>query len=286
MDYADRIQNELQTLGKVPPPTAVAINHSEALDKHLRSIAVNTYNSLSFDEFMQEALYAPALGYYSAGSEKIGASGDFITAPEISPLFSDCLAHQIEQVLQHTGGSIIELGAGRGIMAADILRRLEEMSCLPESYYILEISAELQQRQQQTLAEEVPHLMDKISWLKAVPEKFTGVIVANEVLDAMPVKLFKKQALNFRSQRVAVTADGWQWQTSKEEDHQLQSFGEQLEKSLGYSLEDGYESEVNFMQLGLLRSLSDCLQQGLMLFIDYGFPQSEYYHPQRQGTLM
>jgi SAM-dependent MidA family methyltransferase len=160
------------------------------------------------------------------------------------------------------------------------------MDCLPEHYLILEISAELQQRQQQTLAKEVPHLMERIGWLKALPEKFHGVIVANEVIDAMPVKIFKKRGEKFHEQMVEPTGDGWQWQTNSEDNPQLQSFGGSLEKSLTHSLENGYESEVNFMQQGLLASLSDCLQQGLILLVDYGFPEAEYYHPQRPGTLM
>ncbi len=285
MSYAAKIQHQLQALGKVPAADPLAIEYSEKLDVYLRKLADEHGGQLTFEKFMQEVLYAPGLGYYSAGAEKIGESGDFITAPEISPMFSDCLAHQAQQVLQLTSGSILEIGAGRGIMAVDILRRLEEMDCLPDEYLILEVSAELQQRQQQTLAKEAPHLQQKVRWLSALPQNFKGVIVANEVVDAMPVKVFHKQGDEFLEKTVAANEQGWNWNGSQGSS-QLQAYVEQLESRLGYQLEQNYESEVNLFQQSWLQSLSDCLQQGLILLIDYGFPESEYYHPQRQGTVM
>jgi len=285
MSYAAIIQQQLQALGKIPAASPIAIEHSELLDSHLRELAAKSGGSLSFERFMQEVLYAPGLGYYSAGAEKIGESGDFITAPEISPMFSDCLAHQTEQILKITAGSILEIGAGRGIMAADILRRLEELECLPEQYLILEVSAELQQRQQQTLSKEVPGLFQRIEWISAVPENFKGVIIANEVVDAMPVQVFVKRAGEFLNKTVIATENGWDW-GGLEFDQKLNDFGLELEKRLGYELAEGYESEANIMQQSWLNSLSDCLEQGLILLLDYGFPQAEYFHSQRPGTLM
>ncbi len=285
MSYVDRISRQISRLGKLPLPEQSAIIHSEKLDKHLQQIANANQGELSFEQFMQQVLYAPGLGYYSAGAEKIGESGDFITAPEISPFFSDCLAQQIEQVLRLTGGSVLEFGAGRGTMAADILTRLEEIECLPEKYYILEISAELQQRQQLLLAEQIPHLFERLVWLNKLPSNFTGVIVANEVVDAMPVKVFYKQGKNFLEKMISHSNDGWQWNGLKQST-ELQQYCEQLEATLGYELQQGYESEVNLMQKSWLHALSKSLDRGLILLIDYGFPQLEYYHPQRPGTLM
>ncbi len=240
---------------------------------------------------MENCLYAPGLGYYSAGAEKIGESGDFITAPEISPLFSEALAAQIAQVLEECKkqqpANILEFGAGRGVMAVDILSRLQQMDCLPESYYILEVSADLKQTQQNTIKQLLPQLSSRVKWISTLPEHgFNGVMLANEVVDAMPVTVFKKEQGQFKSKDIVLNEGQWQWQINQKLDQKLQQWGEKLEQRLGYSLPEGYESEVNQLQSPWLEALSDNLQKGMILLVDYGFPEKEYYHPQRPGTLM
>jgi SAM-dependent methyltransferase len=148
---------------------------------------------LPFERFMDAALYAPGLGYYSAGARKLGAGGDFTTAPEVSPLFGACLARQCGEILSALGeGSILEIGAGSGRLAADILLRLEKLGVLPARYWILEISADLRERQRRHLAQRAPHLAGRLHWLDGPPEgSFDGLILANEVLDALPVTRFR-----------------------------------------------------------------------------------------------
>ena len=291
MTYQKLIKNQLKQLGRVPEPGLDAIAHSEKLNQHLLDLASKNNNSLTFSLFMENCLYAPGLGYYSAGAEKIGESGDFITAPEISPLFSEALAAQIAQVLEECKkqqpANILEFGAGRGVMAVDILSRLQQMDCLPETYYILEVSADLKQTQQNTIKQLLPQLSSRVKWISTLPEHgFNGVMLANEVVDAMPVTVFKKEQGQFKSKDIVLNEGQWQWQINQKLDQKLQQWGEKLEQRLGYSLPEGYESEVNQLQSPWLEALSDNLQKGMILLVDYGFPEKEYYHPQRPGTLM
>ncbi len=296
MTYASQIELQLNKLGRVPVPTKEAIEHSEKLHLHLAKLAAKNNNILDFQQFMAQLLYAPGLGYYSAGAEKIGACGDFITAPEISSLFSEALAAQIAQVLflcaesknnNCLAADILEFGAGRGIMAIDILLRLEEINCLPQHYFILEVSAALKQRQQQTIRKALPHLVDRIKWISKLPEQgFNGVMIANEVVDAMAVTVFKKVKGQFLKKNVTFIEQQWQWHLSENVDEQIQLWGEQLEQRLGTPLPEGYESEVNTMQSPWLESLAKNLRQGMILLLDYGFCEAEYYHEQRPGTLM
>ncbi len=291
MTYHKLIKHQLKQLGRVPVPSQDAIDHSEKLNQHLLDLASKKHNSLTFSLFMENCLYAPGLGYYSAGAEKIGESGDFITAPEISPLFSEALAAQIAQVLEQCNkkqpANILEFGAGRGVMAVDILSRLQQMDCLPETYYILEVSADLKQTQQNTIKQLLPQLSSCVKWISTLPERgFNGVMLANEVVDAMPVTLFKKEHGQFKSKDVVFKDGQWQWQLSRKNDQQLQHWGEQLEQRLGEVLPEGYESEVNQLQSPWLEALADNLQKGMILLVDYGFPEKEYYHSQRPGTLM
>lgn len=291
--YQDLIQQQINSLGKLPLPEVEAIQTSERLQQRLLEQYQSSDDGLPFDSFMEQALYAPGLGYYAAGSEKLGQAGDFITAPEISPLFSEALAHQIDQILRHCKDSgcsrceVLEFGAGRGIMAVDILKRLKEMDALPERYLILEISAELQQRQQQTIASEIPQLADKVQWISQLPETgFEGVMVANEVVDAMPVTVFQKSKGQFIEKKVYWNGHQWELQSAHQENSRLQQWGKSLEQRLGDPLTEDYCSEWNPRQNAWLQSLSECLRQGMILLIDYGFPEKEYYHPQRMGTLM
>lgn len=275
----------------LPPPHPDAVALSQRLmDLIKQDINNKADGRIPFVEFMNKALYAPNLGYYSSSIRKFGAEGDFITAPEISPLFSQCLAKQCQQVLasfDDDEGVILEFGAGSGIMAAEILKALESMKQLPKQYLILELSADLQLRQRETLQAQVPHLFDRVQWLKSLPtEPLQGVILANEVLDAMPVHRFRLDEQGVSEYYVGLGEDDdtpFVWETASSSDELLLTTVEALRPSLDV----GYISELNLALPAWIQSLSDILSDGLVLLIDYGFPSSEYYHPQRnQGTLM
>lgn len=241
---------------------------------------------LDFARFMELALYAPGLGYYSAGAHKLGAGGDFTTAPEISPLFSRCVARQCSEVLaQIPNGSVLELGAGSGVMALEMLREFERCDALPARYAILEVSADLRARQQQLLQQHAPHLMSRIEWLEALPVSFRGVMVANEVLDALPVQRFVMRAGVPRVLGVSQSLQGLVWQ-ERDADESLRRAVAALQRELDEPLPDGYCSEINPGLETWLQALAGALQQGALMFIDYGHPRREYYRTDRtQGTL-
>lgn len=267
----------------LPIPDVDALAHSARLLQVIHDqIAVE--NWISFARYMELALYAPGLGYYSAGAQKFGEAGDFVTAPEMTPLFGQAVAQQVMEVLAQTSGDVLELGAGRGRLAASMLEEMQRAGCLPGQYLILEVSADLRHVQQQYLESMLPpDLYAKVVWLDALPADFTGVIVANEVLDAIPVHLVRKQENNFQELGVSLDELG---------DLVLQpcplAAGSDLERALaGLDLPDGYQTEVSPAMQALVAALSACLRQGVMLLIDYGFSRAEYYHPQRHmGTLM
>ena len=198
----------------LPLPDEFAQQHSEQLQAAIRAEIDANDGTISFARFMEMALYQPGLGYYSAGSRKFGEAGDFVTAPELSPLFSRCLARQCQQVLAEIGfGDILEFGAGTGAMASDVLLELERLDCLPGQYFILELSPDLKQRQQQILAQRAPHLLDRVCWLDSLPASgFQGVILANEVVDAMPVHLLLFQDEGIQERHVAHNGRGFVWQ--------------------------------------------------------------------------
>lgn len=270
----------------LPSPSAEVLAHSAQLAALIREAIAGAGGRLGFDRFMELALYAPGLGYYSAGSRKFGEAGDFITAPELSPLFSRCLARQCAEVLAGIqGGAILEFGAGSGVMAADILAELAALERLPSHYYILELSAELRARQQQTIREKVPQLAERVAWLDALPDTgFRGVVLANEVLDAMPVHRFRIQDGAPRELYVVADGEGFALEPG-EPGPEVAAALAQLRQQL--PLAEGYESELNLRAGDWVRSIGGFLAQGVALFIDYGFPRSEFYHPQRNGgTLM
>ncbi len=253
-------------------------HNQKALQNILREI--REHGPLDFARFMQLALYAPGLGYYSAGNIKFGKDGDFVTAPEISSLFSQCLAQQCAQILgKIPGGAILELGAGRGVMAHDILVHLQKLNSLPEKYFILEISADLRERQQEYLKKLGSQLFSKIEWLNAWPKNLKGLVLANEVLDAMPVKRF---CYDHELLECYVTEKNGElvWLFDKP--------SMELKNALGdVEFPSPYLSEINDRLPAWFKSLSESMQEGVALFIDYGFPRSEFYHPERnQGTLM
>jgi SAM-dependent MidA family methyltransferase len=244
--------------------------------------------SLPFDRYMELALYAPGLGYYLNGRRKFGEPGDFITAPEASPLFSRCLAHQVAECLQKCcGAAVLEIGAGSGRMAAEMLAQLELLHGLPQRYLILELSAALQKEQHAALASRVPHLLSRVDWLKRLPDPgFTGVIVANELVDAMPVHRFRRSAGSWQELSVGlqdhVLVDRWGPLRTPGIEERLRAVWPD-ERVVA----EGYTSEINLRLRPWMCAISETLQRGYLILIDYGYMQHEYYHPERrQGTFI
>jgi len=236
---------------------------------------------IPFARFMELALYAPGLGYYTAGARKFGEAGDFITAPELSPLFGRTLARQVAEIMGYSSPHILEMGAGSGKLAADMLAELEQLGSLPDSYSILEVSADLRARQQELIQTRLPHLLDRVLWLNELPEFFSGAIVANEVLDALPVHMVHWRDSALTECGVALDDKGYTWEERPIEDDALEAAAQKI------IVPDDYVSEICLAARGLINSLALRLERGAMLFIDYGFGAREYYHPQRSsGTLM
>jgi len=266
----------------LPSLTADERLHSEAVAALIRGRIEASGGWMSFAEFMELALYAPGLGYYSAGSVKLGASGDFVTAPEISDLFSRCVARQCAEVLTATGGDILELGAGTGRMAACILQSLADLGVLPDRYFILEVSADLADRQRSRLQALPAQLRDRVVWLDRLPAApMSGVILANEVLDALPVQRFIVRDGVAHELGVGLVNGG----SALQESFQWQESTESIDVAAD-GLPDGYISEVCPRIDPWLASIAGSLARGAMLLFDYGLPRAHYYHPQRSdGTL-
>jgi len=265
-----------------PSLSADQIATSEQLVAAIVHEIDSSHGWISFARYMELALYAPGLGYYSAGSQKFGAGGDFVTAPEISPLFGRTLARQVAQVLHENAGDVLELGAGTGRLAAQLLLELERLDVRPQRYRILEVSAHLRAVQRETLTAELPEtLLQRVEWLESLPETLTGMVIANEVLDALPVHLVAWREEGLAERGVAWQNDRFVWQDQPIASGALHDMASRV------ALPAGYVSEFCPAAPALIASLADVLQQGVLLFIDYGFPRREYYHPQRAtGTLM
>lgn len=262
----------------VPPPEALGVS-ATLLNRITDAIRGND-GWISFARFMEMALYEPGLGYYSAGSHKLGDSGDFTTAPEISPLFGRCLARQVAEL--HASGlrELYELGAGSGALAETLLRELAVLDSLPTRYRILEVSADLRERQQRRLSKALPEFAGRIEWLDTLPDAYEGVVIGNEVLDALPVQRVRQTAEGLAEIGVALTGDGLV-ETLRPAGTALCAVVEPL------ALPDGYETEIPLAASALVSALGERMTRGVMLWIDYGFPQHEFYHPQRnRGTLM
>jgi len=273
---------------ELPEPEAEACEHSIRLIELIKGELAQSGGRMPFDRFMELALYAPRLGYYTAGARKFGEAGDFITAPELSPLFARCLARQCKQVLEELeGGNLFEAGAGTGALAADLLLELETLQVLPEQYFILEVSPDLQQRQQETLMTRAAHLIDRVQWLGTMPESgFAGVVVANELLDAMPVSRFRIDESGLQEGFVRWADDALEHYWDKPVSPGLMDAVTALQEQVG-KFAVGYESELNLRAASWLQSLAQRIERGAVILIDYGYPGAEYYHPQRSmGTLM
>ncbi len=269
----------------LPAPTPDALAHSQELQQRLQEEIQAADGWMPFDQFMGSCLYAPGLGYYTAGAHKFGAAGDFVTAPELTPLFARALAHQATQVMALSAPHIIEAGAGSGRLATDLLLALEALDQLPESYGILELSPDLKERQRQSLEQRAPHLLARVRWLDELPEHFSGLVLGNEVLDAMPVHCVTWQDGAILEKGVALDAEGgFIWQ-------ERPATGRVLEEATAIAgeclLPPGFSSEVLLAGPAWAATWGSRLDQGALLLIDYGFSRREFYHPQRHGgTLM
>ena len=284
--YTEQLYQSARDSKNLPAPGDLAQQHSEKLIALIKSEIDKKGGVISFQRYMELVLYAPGLGYYAAGSIKLGEEGDFITAPEISPLFSQALANAILPIID-SQQIILEVGAGRGRMAADILVYLKQQNKLPKEYWILELSADLRQRQKSIIEKSIPEFIDKVKWLDTLPEQFSGVVLANELLDAMPVQLFQKAEKGINEVNVIWLDDKFVFQFNPNTDDRLMARVTDIEAELEIELAAGYVSEINFAAEDWLKSIAERLQQGVIVLIDYGFPRHEYYHAQRkQGTLM
>lgn len=273
---------------ELPLPAPHALAYSNALKQRIAGEITGTAGWISFARFMELALYAPGMGYYSGGAHKFGAAGDFVTAPEISPLFSQTLAAQAEQIMAQSAPQIIEVGAGSGRLAADLLLELEARGSLPERYAILDLSGELRVRQHDTLKQSAPHLLDRVDWLEQLPEQFEGLVLANELLDALPVHLV---VWGTAEDPAAVLERGVSWSGEEFVWRDRPATGRLLERAQAlaaeFALPTGYLSEIGLAASDWTAVWAGILQQGALLLIDYGFPRHEFYHPQRErGTLM
>lgn len=274
-----------QSAMNLPPPTSDALAQSARLTEQVRSEIVAAGGWISFARYMELALYAPGTGYYSGGARKFGAGGDFITSPELTPLFGQALATQLEQIQAASSPHVIEVGAGTGLLAADLLLELDRRGSLPQRYDILELSGELRERQFDTLADKVPHLAGRVRWLERLPERFSGALVANEVLDVMPAHLVVARGGRLFERGVAIDGDDvFRWAD-------VEAAGRVLDAAVALDLpmpEAGeYVTELNLAGRAWVAELASRLQCGALLLIDYGYPRAEYYLPSRaSGTLL
>ncbi|SOZ36635.1 class I SAM-dependent methyltransferase [Cupriavidus neocaledonicus] len=281
----------MQKAASLPFPPADAQAASDTLAARIGESIDAAGGWIGFDRYMALALYAPGLGYYSGGSAKFGRDArdgsDFITAPELSPFFARTLARQFAPLLAQGMPRLLEFGAGTGRLAADLLLGLEQQGQLPDTYAIVELSGELRARQQDTLARRAPHLAERVTWLDTLPAAFEGVIVGNEVLDAMPVQLYARRDGGWHERgvaRAAPQADGgapaFRFEDRPLADADVPAALRAIPGDHDFVTETHAEAE------GFTRAVGAMLARGAAFFIDYGFPGSEYYHPQRAGGTM
>lgn len=265
----------------LPLPSPAAQQSSANLQTLLAEEIKKHRNWIPFSRFMELVLYAPQYGYYTGGSHKIGNDGDFITAPTLTSLFAQTLARQLQELLSQTAGNIYEFGAGTGQLAADLLGSISDGI---NRYYIIEISPELAARQKDLIQTLAPQAAQKIVHLSALPETFDGIIIGNEVLDAMPVEIIRKdEGGSFEHVGVCLDNDRFTYSARPLHDLQLSALA-----SLYFpKITSPYTSELHPQQYAFIRTLASRLEHGCMIFIDYGFDAAQYYHPQRnQGTLI
>ncbi len=270
-------------MSNLPLPSEEAQIQSRRLADRIRDEIARAGGWISFSRYMEMALYSPGLGYYGGGARKFGSGGDFVTAPEVTPLFGQALAAQTAQVMQASDSWIVEIGAGTGILAADILQELERLEKLPAQYAILELSGEMRDRQRQTIEQQIPHLAGRITWLQQLPVHFSGVVIANEVLDAMPVQVVVRNEKGWWERGVEWGDDGFRWK-----DRSVQASLDEVLQTLDlpYCGSGEYVTEVNPAARAWMAAWADALDAGALLAVDYGYPRPEYYSAARaHGTL-
>ncbi len=265
----------------LPQPSPEALEHSRRVAAHIRDRIDAAGGWISFADYMSLALYAPALGYYSAGSRKLGAAGDFVTAPELTPLFGDAIARQAMQLMRAGCPDILEIGAGTGALAAGMLEELEREDCLPEHYYILEVSADLRERERDLIGARVPQLMERVIWLNRLPPRFDGLVIGNEVLDAMPVHMLQVAERGIDEIGVGLDPDSGAFcLVHRPAIGELAAIGRTL------PVRAPYTAELALAARAFVSSIGAMLARGAALLIDYGFPAREFYHVERaMGTL-
>jgi SAM-dependent MidA family methyltransferase len=266
----------------LPAPNSDALAASQALQQHIAAEIAEQGGAIPFSRFMELALYAPRLGYYSGGAAKLGQDGDFTTAPEISPLYGATLARAAAAIMAQSGPNIIEFGAGTGKLARDVLTALADMDVQVDSYTIIELSGELQARQQEALQD-----FPQVRWLGGFPDAFSGAVLANEVLDAMPVELVVKEGAQWRRQLVSIEEGAFTLVPGAADVALLEQIARQIPDAA--TLQDGYLTEIHPVACGFMRSLAAMFAggRGAAILVDYGFPAHEYYFDERSGgTLM
>jgi SAM-dependent MidA family methyltransferase len=267
----------------LPQPDADSLAHSECAARYIHEHIERAGGSIGFSEFMHHALYAPGLGYYTAGTTKFGEEGDFVTAPEVSSVFGSVLARQCAEVLEAVDdGAILEYGAGSGKLAVDMLVALGELDAVPSAYLILEVSPDLQERQKAYVQNELPELAHLVSWVDAVPDSLRGVIVANEVLDSMPVERFVRRGESIMQLGVVTNGERFEFVEKPAPEH-LAQFVANIEKDLGTTLPDGFMSEVCLPTGPWIGGMAAALREGVAFLFDYGVSRREFYAPQRSA---
>lgn len=279
----------MQNRSELPAPAPAALAHSRRVEEFIVERLTAAGGWLDFAEYMGLVLYAPGLGYYSAGAAKLGPAGDFITAPEISPLFGRCLARACAPWLRdNPDGVVMELGAGTGALAAELLAACERQGCVPRRYLVLEVSAELRERQRAMLGRLPGHLAAAVEWLDALPASpLKGIVIANEVADALPVTLFRRGVGGALLERGVAIVDGRPGWAERPASAALAAAVGAIERDLGVPLGDGYSSEVSLRLPAWIGAVAASIATGVFLVSDYGLSRREYYHPERRrGTFI
>lgn len=274
----------------LPEPNAEEITLSQTLSKTIQQEISDKGGRISFARFMELTLYAPHQGYYVNGKQILGEGGDFTTGPELTPLFSHCIARQVIEIADQLGEEyqILEFGGGSGALASETLAYLDEQDRLPQMYYILDVSPYLQALQRDAISRKVPHLLDKVAWIGSMPSQFQGVVLANEVLDAMPVNRVVFHH-NGDHKEIYIGWDGENFfgEEGPVSEPSLQQIVDLIYGEQGQQMSDGYTAEINLYARGWLNALYESIDQGAVLLIDYGYPRPNWFIPERfQGTLM
>jgi SAM-dependent MidA family methyltransferase len=266
----------------LPPPPAEASAHSQRLASHIAGVIAAEGDWIPFSRYMELALYAPGLGYYAAGARKFGAEGDFVTAPEISAVFAQCLARQALQVVVAVGGVVLELGPGSGALAAELYAEMKASGKPPARYRLLEVSPDLRERQRERLSQRFPGEIERFEWVDTLPAAMRGIVIANEVLDVVPFSIVRRYGDELFERGVGVTEGGFAFEDRPLGDDDLGRRARAVFPPGDYE----YVSEVSLAAEALVRTLASSVEAGLALVVDYGFSEREFYHPQRSmGTM-